>query len=134
MSSARARDIVEKNTGRHPDAYTAGESCWEKLVARDDLDAVVIATPWDIHARIAVAAMRADKFVGLKVPACLTMDEAWDLVRTSEETGRHCMLLENVNYFRNVLALQRLIREGVLGTVTHALVGYLHPIPEGSRH
>ncbi len=128
-AAERARDIVEKHSGRRPDAYTAGESDWEKLVARDDLDAVVIATPWDIHARIAVAAMRAGKFVGLEVPACLTMDEAWDLVHTSEDTGQHCMLLENVNYFRNVLAMQRLIREGVLGTVTHALVGYLHSIP-----
>lgn len=127
--ASRAQDIAEKAGGKRPESYTGSSTTWQQLVQRDDLDAVIIATPWDLHTRMAVAAMRAGKFVGLEVPACLTMDEAWDLVRTSEKTGSHLMLLENVNYFQNVLALHRAISEGLLGTVTHALVGYLHSIP-----
>jgi hypothetical protein len=37
---------------------------WEKLLDRADLDAVIIATPWDWHGWMAVAAMRTDKYPG----------------------------------------------------------------------
>lgn len=127
-AAARAQGIVEMKLGKRPEAYTKGEDDWQNLCKRDDLDAIVIATPWELHARQAIAAMRAGKFVGLEVPACQTIKEAWDLIKASEESGKHCMLLENVNYFRNTMAVTRVVREGVLGEVMHSLVGYQHEI------
>lgn len=125
QAARNAQALVEAAGGR-ADAYTAGPQDWSKLCARDDLDAVVIATPWDSHAPIAIAAMRAGKYVGTEVPACLTIDECRELVRVSKETGMPCMMLENVNYFRNVLAMTRIAHEGLLGEMTHAEAGYQH--------
>ncbi len=125
-AATRAQDVVEARRGKRPDAYTRDENDWKNLCRRDDLDAVVIATPWEWHAPMAIAAMRTRKFVGLEVPACQTLEEAWEMVKVSEETGAPCMLLENVNYFRNTLAVNRMVHEGALGSVHHALVAYIH--------
>jgi predicted dehydrogenase len=125
-AARNAQALVGARTGATPDAYTDGDRDWASLCARDDLDAVVIATPWEWHAPIAIAAMRAGKYVGTEVPACGTVKECWDLVRTSEKTGMPCMMLENVNYFRSVLAMTRMAHEGVLGEITHAQAGYQH--------
>lgn len=124
--AARNAQALVEAAGRRPDAYTAGPRDWSNLCAREDLDAVIIATPWDCHAPVAIAAMRASKYVGTEVPACLTIKECRDLVRVSEETGMPCMMLENVNYFRNVLAMTRIAHEGLLGDITHAEAGYQH--------
>ena len=122
----QAQAIVEKASGVRPEAYTRGDHDYERLCARDDLDAVVSATPWQWHAPIAIASMRAGKMIGTEVPACQTIAECWELVRTSEQTGVPCMMLENVNYFENVLAVLRMVREGVYGDLLHAEAGYQH--------
>jgi predicted dehydrogenase len=124
--ATRARGIVEQKTGSAPEVYADTESAWEALVKRNDLDAVIIATPWEWHARMAVGAMRAGKYPGVEVPASATMRECWDLVRTSEKTGIPCMMLENVCYFRNVMALLRMVREACFGDLLHCEAGYQH--------
>ncbi|HOX59523.1 MAG TPA: Gfo/Idh/MocA family oxidoreductase [Candidatus Paceibacterota bacterium] len=121
-----AAQVVEQRTGRRPEVYAGSEVVWEELVARADLDAVIIATPWDWHARMACAAMRAGKYPGVEVPAAISTRECWDLVRTSERTGIPCMMLENVCYFQRVLTLLRMVREGVFGEVLHCEGGYQH--------
>ncbi len=121
-----ARHLEQQKKGRPPEVYAGSESAWEKLMGRDDLDAVIIATPWEWHARMAVAAMRAGKYPGVEVPAAMTVQECWDLVRTSERTGIPCMMLENVCYFQRVLSLLRMVREGVFGEVLHCEAGYQH--------
>jgi len=120
-----AQDVAQQSTGVRPDAY-AGADAWLHLCDRDDLDAVIIATPWESHARIALVAMKAGKYVGVEVPACLTMEECYALVETSEKTGMPCMMLENVNYLRSNLAVLRMVREGIFGELLHAQAGYQH--------
>jgi len=122
----RAASLVEKQTGQRPEVYAGTEQVWEELVKRDDLDAVIIATPIAWHARMAVAAMRAGKYPGVEVPAAATLEECWDLVRTSEQTGVPCMMLENVCYYETVLALLRMVRGGLFGQVLHCEAGYQH--------
>lgn len=124
--AGRAEEIVVKATGSRPEAYTQGPHDWQRLVERDDLDAVLTATPWEWHAPIMVAAMKAGKIAITEVPAAVTLEECWDLVRTSEQTGVPCMMLENVCYFQEALVLLRMVREGVFGELLHAEVGYQH--------
>jgi len=124
--ASRAQDIVEKACGARPDAYTNGDRDWERLVARDDLDAVICATSWEWHTPVYVAAMRSGKYAGTEVPAAVTLDECRELVRAHEESGVPCMMLENVCYFENALALLRMVREGVFGELLHAQAGYQH--------
>lgn len=124
--ATRAQDIVEQAGGKRPDAYTEGERDWERLTARDDLDAVVCATPWQWHTPISVSAMRAGKYAATEVPAAHTLEDCHALVRAHEETGVPCMMLENVCYFENALTLLRMVREGVFGELLHAEAGYQH--------
>ena len=122
----KSQQAVMDATGKAPAIYVNGEKDYENLVVRDDLDAVITATPWEWHTPVMVAAMKAGKYGGTEVPAALTVEECWELVKTSESTGMPCMMLENVCYFQNVLTVLRMVREGVLGELLHCEVGYQH--------
>lgn len=123
---ARGQALVEKLGSKRPEGYSRGVEDYRRLLDRKDLDAVIIATPWELHAPMAVAAMKAGKYVGLEVPAALTVEECWQLVDTSEQTRVPCMMLENVCYFRNVLMVLNMVRQGLLGELLHSEVGYQH--------
>ncbi len=126
----RAQAKVKEAHGNTPKGFGDGDEDFLKLVERDDLDAVVIATPWTWHAPMAVAAMKAGKAVGVEVPAAVTLQGCWDLVNTSEQTGKPCMLLENVCYRRDVMSILRMVREGLFGELIHCHCGYQHDLRE----
>jgi hypothetical protein len=122
----RALDAVEKSRGKRPEGYSRGEEDFCRMVTRDDLDAVLCATTWEWHAPVSVAAMRAAKYAAVEVPAAITLDQCWDLVKTSEQTRMPCMMLENVNYFRNVMLVLNMVQMGLFGEVVHCAGGYHH--------
>ena len=124
--AARAARMIQEADRGPVRSYAGSESAWEELVARTDLDAVIVATPWEWHTRMAVAAMRAGKHPGVEVPAAITLEECHELVRTSEATGIPCTMLENVCYYETALTLLRMIRQGCFGTVQHCEAGYQH--------
>ena len=101
---------------------------YRNLLELKDVDAVVIATPWLWHTRMAVDAMKAGKYTGLEVSAANTMEECWDLVNTHEETGTHMMILENVNYRRDILAVLNMVKQNVFGELVHFRCGYQHDL------
>lgn len=110
-----------------PQSY-AGDDAVDRLLARNDVDLVLIATPWLSHAPLAVQAMRAGKHVGLEVPAALTIEECWALVDASEQARRHCVMLENCCYGRTELFALQLARSGALGELLHAECSYNHDL------
>lgn len=123
---ARAASMVKERHGAAPALYQDGPEDFRRLVARKDLDAVIIACPWDWHTPMAVAAMKAGKFAGVEVPAAQTPEECWELVRTSESTGVWCMMLENVCYFREMMQVLNMVRQGRLGELINCSGGYQH--------
>lgn len=109
-----------------PDTYTTGENEWKKLCERDDIDLIYVTTPWKLHAPMAVYAMNHDKHVVVEVPAAITVDECWELVETSENTRKHCMMLENCCYdFFEMLTLN-MARQGFFGDIVHGEGAYIH--------
>lgn len=125
-NAARAVEIAKEAGRKEPELYTRGERDYKRLVARNDLDGVIIATPWLWHVPMAVDVMRAGKYAGVEVPAAVSIDGCWDLVNASEETGMPCMILENVCYRRDVMAILNMVREGLFGELIHARCGYQH--------
>jgi predicted dehydrogenase len=123
-----AAGMVTESGADAPTGYTNGEEDFRNLVIRDDLDAVIIATPWLWHTPVAVAAMRAGKAVGVEVPAAVTLQECWDLVNTSEDTRIPCMILENVCYRRDVMTVLNMVRQGLFGELIHCQGGYQHDL------
>ena len=77
---------------------------------------------------MAVATMKAGKYAGVEVSAANTIEECWDLVNTSEETGKPCMILENVCYRRDVMAVLNMVRQGLFGELIHLECGYQHDL------
>jgi predicted dehydrogenase len=127
-AAKNAQEMVREARGNVPDSYTNGPEDFRNLVTRDDLDAVIVATPWTWHAPMAVAAMKGGKSVGVEVPAAVTVQECWDLVKTSEQTGKPCMLLENVCYRRDVMAVLNMVKKGMFGELIHCQCGYQHDL------
>lgn len=121
-------ELVTDAGAQAPARYIDGEEDFRNLVVRDDLDAVIVATPWLWHTPMAVAAMKAGKAVGVEVPAAVTLQECWDLVNTSEDTGVSCMIMENVCYRRDVMTVLNMVRTGLFGELIHCQGGYQHDL------
>ncbi len=121
-----ARQMITEAGREKPEGYSESETVFEKLMDRDDLDAVIIATPWNWHTPMAVHCMKAGKYAGVEVPAATTMDECWELVNTHERTGIPCMMLENWSFRRDNLAVLNIIRAGLMGEMVHCHCAYSH--------
>lgn len=123
-----ATDLVAEKGGPKPKVFGENDLDYRKLLALPEVDAVIIATPWLWHTRMAKDAMEAGKYAGLEVSAANTMEECWDLVNTHERTGTHLMILENVNYRRDILAVLNMVRQNVFGELVHFRCGYQHDL------
>lgn len=128
--AAHAQDLIEKSGQKAPALYTAGDHAFESLVARDDLDLVIIATPWNWHVEMAVAAMTHGKHAATEVPAATSLEDCWKLVDTSERTRRHCTMLENCCYGYNETLILRMVHAGLFGDLLYGEGAYLHDLRE----
>jgi predicted dehydrogenase len=126
--AAEAKNTIAKATGSAPALYAGGEHDFERLCLRDDIDLVVIATPWKWHVPMAESAMEHGKHVAVEVPAATTIDDCWKLVHVSERTRRHCILLENCCYGYTEMLVLNMVQAGKFGELTHGAGGYLHDI------
>lgn len=117
---------VENRTGKAPRIYEK----YEEMLADDEVSAVVIASSWDEHTRMAVAAMRAGKYTAVEVAGAYDLEDCWQLVRTYEETKTPIMLLENCCFDRFELLVSALARSGRLGRVLYCHGAYAHELRE----
>jgi len=123
-----AASMVVKAGQKAPELYTDGPHHYEALVARKDVDLVLVATPWNWHAPMAVASMKAGKDVAIEVPGVTTIDECWQIVHTSEETRKHCMILENCCYGYNETLVLRMVHGGEFGELLYGEGAYIHDL------
>jgi predicted dehydrogenase len=121
-----AQDMVEESGRPRPEGYSDDEHHYIAMMERDDLDAVVVGTYWQWHTPMAVCAMKNGKYAAVEVPAALSVEECWDLVNTSEETGVPCMMLENWCFRQDNLAVLNMIRQGLLGEIIHCHCAHSH--------
>ncbi|MBK9119030.1 MAG: Gfo/Idh/MocA family oxidoreductase [Phycisphaerales bacterium] len=122
----RALRIVQEAHARRGGAGDA--SCtpyheFEHLLARSDIDAVLVATPDHWHAQIAIAACRAGKDVYCEKPLSLTVDEAYAMEAAAHRYGR---VFQNGSQQRSEGNFRRacaLVRSGRIGSVQTVHVG-----------
>jgi len=115
-----------KNLPYKPETYSGKEDEWKKVCEREDIDLIYITTPWNLHAPMAVYAMEHGKHAVVEVPAAITVDECWQLVETSENTRKHCMMLENCCYDFFELLTLNMARQGFFGEIVHCEGAYIH--------
>jgi predicted dehydrogenase len=113
-----------------PQVFADSAQAYKKLLERKDIEAVVISTPWEWHTAMCLDAMNAKKYVGCEVITGMTVDECWKLVETSEKTGMPLMMLENVCYRRDVMAVLNMVRQNIFGELVHLQGGYQHDLRE----
>ncbi len=126
----RSKDLIKKARKPMPAVIMDGPYGYRKMLENKDIDAVIIATPWEWHTIMCLDAMNAKKYVGCEVITGMTIEECWELVHTSERTGMPLMMLENVCYRRDVMAVLNMVRQNVFGEIVHLQGGYQHDLRE----
>ena len=125
----RASKLVTDAGQPEPRLYTRGDEDFSRMLdQRDEVDGVIISTPWLWHTPMSVATMKAGKYCAPEVWGATTVDECWELVKTSEETGMPCMMLENHCYDRDSMTVLNMVRKGLFGELIHCQCGYQHDI------
>lgn len=126
----RARKIIEKYCGAKYKVaeYFRGDEDFLRMLENDDIDAVIVATPWEWHTVQGVAAMKAGKAVGMEVCGATDIQDCWDLVETYEQTRTPFFGFENVCYRRDVMAVLNMVRQGIFGEILHLQGGYQHDL------
>ena len=117
-------DGIEAKQGYRPVETTN----FDDVLAMESVEAVMIITGWEAHIPLAIKAMKAGKWVGLEVGGAYSVQQCWDLVHVSEETGIPVMMLENCCYGKRELMIANMAKRGVLGKVVHCEGGYRHDL------
>ncbi len=124
----RAANYVKDKTGKRPATYAGGERDYLRMLREVKPDAVVISTPWEWHAPMAIDAMEHGAHAFVEVPLAITISDMWRVIDTSERTRKHCMMMENVNYGREELMFLNMVRQGVIGDLLHGEASYIHEL------
>lgn len=111
-----ARGMVSKAGKKMPEVYTGDPYAWKKMLDSKKLDGIVIATPWEWHKPMIIGALQAGiKYVGTEVILGITLEDHWEVVRAAERYDAHVMMMENVCYRRDVMAVLNMVRQGLFG-------------------
>ncbi|SFF93941.1 Predicted dehydrogenase [Planifilum fulgidum] len=115
----KARERAEKH--RIPHIYRD----YRDLIRREDVDAVLVCVPNDLHAPVAIEALRAGKHVLCEKPMAINGDLARQMAEVARETDRVLMIGQNNRFHSEVLLLKELIEKGKLGQIYHAKTGWI---------
>ncbi len=124
----RAKRWVEEAGKPSPRLYDRGPTDFLRLCEKEDLDLIITATPWELHATVCIAAMKNGKHAATEVPAALTLEECWEMVETSEKQKKQCIMLEQANYSPDSLAVLEMAQKGVFGEILYSTGGYVHDL------
>ena len=103
---------VQARLGRDVQVTTA-----EGVIARDDVDLVVVATPNELHHPQALAALGAGRHVVVDKPFAVDIAQASELAATARKRGLVLSVFHNRRWDSDFLTLARVLREGTLGRV-----------------
>jgi len=125
LKAACARNIERAKTFAENWGYESIETDWRKLVERDDIDLIDIASPNDTHFEIAVAAAKAGKMVMCEKPLGRNAAESAAMVEAVEKAGVPNMVWYNYRRVPAVTLLKNLLDEGRFGRIFHYRAKFL---------
>ena len=99
--------------------YESIETDWKALLARDDIDAVDICTPNNLHKEIAIAAAKAGKTILCEKPLAISAAEGEEMCQAVEAAGVPNIVWYNYRRIPAVTLAKQLIDEGKLGRIFH---------------
>lgn len=126
-----SKEMITKSGKTMPQVFTGDPYAWKKMYEMKGLDGIVIATPWEWHKPMIIGAAEAGiRYIGTEVVLGITLEDHWDVVKASERHSAHVMMLENVCYRRDVMAILNMVRQGLFGEIIHLQGGYQHDLRE----
>ena len=124
-----ARELVTKSGRPMPKIFTGDPHAYRKLLAEKDLQAILIATPWEWHTPMILDGISAGiKYIGTEVVLGITLQDHWNVVNAAATSGANVMMMENVCYRRDVMAILQMVRQGMFGELIHMQCGYQHDL------
>ncbi len=105
--------------------YESWETDWKVLIARDDIDAIDICTPNDMHADIAIAAAEAGKMILCEKPLARGMEESEKMVTAIKKAGVPNTVWYNYRLLPAVTLAKQIIDSGKLGRIFHYRANFL---------
>lgn len=125
-----SKQIIIKSGKKMPQIFTGDDYAWKKLLEiKGGLDGVVIATPWEWHKPMVIGTLEAGlKYVATEVILGISLQDHWDVVKAAEKYNANVMMLENVCYRRDVMAVLNMVRQGLFGELIHLQGGYQHDL------
>ena len=112
VASSRAADVHADHPG--VDVVDA-----DGLIARGDVDLVVIASPNDTHRPLAEAALRAAHHVVVDKPFTLSLPDARAILATADRCRRIVSVFQNRRWDSDYLGIKQVIEDGLIGEVAH---------------
>ena len=94
-------------------------ACLEDLLAQDEVEVVVIATPSACHGPDTVAALRAGRHVVVEKPMAMTVAEADAMVAAAQAADRRLFVHHNYRFKREFTHLRAVAESGLVGRVYH---------------
>ncbi|MEY4471220.1 MAG: hypothetical protein RIT20_1561 [Pseudomonadota bacterium] len=91
----------------------------EQLIARNDIDLVVVATPNNTHAPLAKLALLEGKHVVVDKPFTLNVREAQELIALAGQQDRLLSVFQNRRWDSDFMSVQAVLKRGTLGRVVH---------------
>lgn len=126
-----AKEIIVKSGKKMPEIFTGDNNAWKRMLEKRQLDGIVIATPWEWHKEMIIGSLESGiKYVGSEVIIGISLEDHWEVVRAAEKYKGHVMMLENVCYRRDVMAVLNMVRQGLFGELIHLQGGYQHDLRE----
>lgn len=111
IDSKRVKEVAEKWEAKS--AFTDYREMFKKV----ELDAVIIATPNNVHRNQAIAAAKAGINVVIEKPLAVTNEEAWDIVETCKNYKVKLMVGCDRRFWTQNQWAKQLIEEGAIGKV-----------------
>lgn len=126
LKAIAGRNEEEVQKASRKMGWASYETDWRKLIERDDIDVVDIATPNHTHVEMAIAALEAGKHVICEKPLAITLEEAKRMKAAADRSGKVNMLMHNYRFAPAVQFAKQLICEGKLGEIRHIRAVYLN--------
>lgn len=125
LQAVCARDAGKAKAFADQWGYASIETDWKKLVARNDIDAVDICTPNNLHHDIAIAAAKAGKMILCEKPLSMNTAEGEEMVAAVEKAGVANTVWYNYRRVPAVSLAKQLVDEGRLGRIFHYRSNFL---------
>jgi predicted dehydrogenase len=111
--------LKDEFPSQKPTSYSGDANSWKEVCERDDIDLIYTATPWKLHAPIAIYAMEHGKHVYTELPVGVTLEECWQVVETSENTRKHCFMGCGSAHDGMAAVILNMVRQGFFGEIIH---------------